>query len=128
MLFSLYLFRMAEIKEILRQTQDEINQHKVESNTGMVDVAPRPHVPENVKTWLEKIEESPGMANPISDPDGQPMMKTAAPEDPRIILPTSRENFLEGFAKKMDDAGKWLSTFLLRVIKMKGGKVKFKEE
>ena len=123
---------MPEVKEnLIQEVGSKIQESELrnkEVKTGMVDVAPRAHVPENVKTWLEKIEMDPGMANPIADDSGQQIMTTTAPQNPKIVLPTTRTSFIGGFKKSFDDAGRWLSTFLLRLIKMKQGNVKFKEE
>ncbi len=121
---------MPEIKETL--LSQEAGNQKLETRIGqdtkMVDVSPRVQVPENVKTWLDKIETDPGMANPIADSSGQQILTTVAPQNPKIVLPTTRTNFISGFKKSFDDAGRWLSTFLLRLIKIKQGNVKFKEE
>jgi len=119
---------MAETKELLNKTETENLRPETRVKPEMVDVAPRTHVPENIKSWLEKIEEDPGMANPISDHQGKTIMSGVAPQNPKIILPISRNTFLGGFKKSINDASRWLSTFLLRLIKMKKGNVKFKEE
>lgn len=120
---------MPENKEILitQETENQKPETRI-SKDGMIDVEARAHVPENVKTWLQKIEMDPTQMKTVNDDAGQPVLKLTAPTDPRVQLPTTRQSFLTGFAKKIDEAGKWLSIFLLRVIKIHGGKVKFKEE
>lgn len=109
-------------KEILRQQQDKNEQKNV-----LLDVEARTKVPENVKSWLQKIETDPVQMRTVNDDSGQPILQTAAPQDPRIVLPITREKFVTGFKKKIDEAGKWLSAFVLRLIKIKEGNVKFKE-
>lgn len=76
-------------------------------------------VPREVKSWMEKVEED------IVTDDSvlQPIATT-----PKIVLPTTRQTFSDGFTKTVGDAGKWLSEFVFRLIKKNGGNVKFKEE
>jgi hypothetical protein len=110
-------------KEILQQTQD-----KNEQKNLLLDVEARTKVPENIKNWLEKIEGDPVQMRTVNDDSGQPLLQTSAPQDPRVVLPITRQKFVAGFKKTIDEAGKWLSTFILRLIKIKEGNVKFKEE
>ena len=121
---------MAESKEILNSTEGlkpNVESRKtVEVMTDLRETSAR--VPHEIKTWLQKIEEDPGMANPISDQSGSQVLTPSAPQNPKVVLPVSRNTFLGGFKKSIDDASRWLSTFLLRLIKMKKGNVKFKEE
>ena len=130
MIYGLYLFCMPENKEIF--TNIESPSVKVEirqPETKLVDLQERQDkVPEQVKSWLQKIETDPGMANPISDSSGQQLITPVPSQTPKVVLPITRTNFVDGFKKTFDDAGRWLSTFLLRLIKMKQGNVKFKEE
>ena len=46
----------------------------------------------------------------------------------KISLSANKKVFTSGFSKPVDDAWRWLSEFILRVIKKNDGKVKFKEE
>lgn len=86
-------------------------------------------LPHEVETWMEKVEKADtSNQQTVTDDNGQPIMKPAAPADPKITLPITRKKFVEGFKKKIDEAGKWLSTFLFKVIKLKKGKVRFQEE
>lgn len=84
-------------------------------------------VPREVKSWMEKVEQDPVLddqgKNNSDDSMLQPIAKT-----PKIILPTDRQTFSDGFNKTVGDAGKWLSEFVFRLIKKNGGNVKFKEE
>ena len=85
-------------------------------------------VPPEIKTWMQRIEEDPVKMQTVSDVSGQPILQPAAPQDPKIQLPISRTKFIGGFKKKIDEAGKWLSIFVFRVIKLNKGKVEFKKE
>ena len=121
---------MAESKERINDKRQPINvestqprESGVMKDVGEVEV----RLPHEVKSWMEKIEEDPGQ-QVVNDNSGQPIMQPVAPTDPRIVLPITRKKFVEGFKKKIDEAGKWLSTFLFKVIKLKRGKIKFQEE
>ncbi len=85
-------------------------------------------VPTEVKTWMRKVEEDPRDLKTVTDDGGQPVLQPAASQNPKIQLPTTRNKFVAGFKKTIDEAGRWLSTFLLKLIKKNDGKVKFKEE
>jgi hypothetical protein len=121
---------MAEIKETLRQIQDKQENEK-RPDTGVVKLDSREtyaRVPPEVKSWMQKLEEDPANMKTVTDDSGQPILQTTAPQNPKIKLPLGRSKFVAGFKKTIDDAGKWLSTFILRLIKKNDGKVKFKEE
>jgi hypothetical protein len=86
-------------------------------------------IPREVDSWLKKVEQETDLndqgqnSNTNDDSILQPITKT-----PKIILPTDRKTFSEGFNKTIGDAGKWLSEFVFRLIKKNKGNVKFKEE
>lgn len=85
-------------------------------------------VPPEVKTWMQKIEEDPGQMKTVHDDSGQPVLTPTPNQNPKIVLPISRAKFVAGFKKKVDEAGRWLSGFLLKLIKKNQGNVKFKQE
>ena len=115
---------MAENKEILNQTP-ESDKNKPE----LTDVQEREgKVPKEIETWMQRIEKDPTKMKTVADVNGRPLLSPAAPQKPVIILPVTRSKFIAGFKKTIDEAGRWLSTFILRFIKIKGGKVKFKEK
>ncbi|MFA6519046.1 MAG: hypothetical protein WCV93_05375 [Candidatus Shapirobacteria bacterium] len=95
----------------------------------MVDLAEntRETVPREVKTWMEKVESDP-VATGISDQNGQPLLTPSDGGTPVIQLPLSRKTFVAGFKKKMNEAGRWLTEFVFRVIKIHKGRVKFREK
>ena len=116
---------MESKEKLIQETRNTMQES---SKDLLQDVEARTHVPESVKSWLEKIEHDPVQMRTVNDDSGQPLLQPSAPQDPRIILPITRKKFVAGFKKTLDEAGKWLSTFILRVIKMKEGNVKFKKE
>jgi len=87
-------------------------------------------IPREVKNWMQKVEEDPILKqnnqkiNGDDDSVLQPIAKTVT----KITLPSDKKTFTEGFSKPVDNAWRWLSEFILRVIKKNEGKVKFKEE
>ena len=91
----------------------------------MTDVSVR--VPETVKTWMQKVEEDPLATKTITDDSGQVVMKPVV-ADPKTKLPTTRNTFLKGLKLDPSSAGRWLSAFVLRLIKIKQGKAEFKKE
>lgn len=88
-----------------------------------------PVVPREVRTWMQKLEEDPQINNQTqtntNDDNG---LQPIAPTVVKISLPTDRKTFTDGFAKPMDQAWRWLSEFVLRIVKQNQGRVKFKEE
>jgi hypothetical protein len=121
-----YTVDMAENKERIIpdgvEKKVEIPLFKVDSRETYA------RVPSEVKSWMQKLEEDPMAMKTVADDSGQPLLQTTAPQNPKIQLPIGRNKFLAGFKKKIDEAGKWLSTFILRLIKKNDGKVRFKEE
>jgi hypothetical protein len=116
---------MAENKEISGQTP-ELLKNKSEE---LVDIRGREEkIPKEIETWMQRIEKDPTKMKTVNDTDGQPLLQPATPQKPVIILPVTRAKFVEGFKKTIDEAGRWLSTFILRFIKVKNGEVKFKEK
>jgi hypothetical protein len=116
---------MAENKERLIETKEGIKDREIKVTEFRRQTE---EAPPEIKKWIERIEEDPTKMQQVNDVDGQPLLQTASPQQPKIVLPITRTTFVAGFKKKVDEASRWLSTFVLRLIKIKGGKVKFKEE
>jgi hypothetical protein len=122
---------MPEIKEIT--DNHEIPQTPVETKNiipEVTDLKQEAPVPREVKTWMEKLEEDPSLNqnNSNSQGDDDSVLKPIAPAVTKITLPTNRTSFTGGFSKPVDEAWRWLSEFILRIIKKNQGRVKFKEE
>ena len=129
---------MPEIKETNNQIEQENKQTTTEiittterrsHETVLTDVRETtPRVPHEVKSWMQKIEEDPGQMKTVHDDSGQPVLVPTPNQNPKVVLPITREKFVEGFKKTVNDASRWLSGFLLKLIKKKKGNVKFKLE
>ena len=84
-------------------------------------------VPREVRNWMEKLEEDPDVGKQAQNTT-DPQLQTTTPGIVKITLPTGRSSFTTGFTKSIDEAWRWLSEFVLRIIKKNQGKVKFREE
>ena len=84
-------------------------------------------VPREVRNWMEKLEEDPDVGKQAQNTT-DPQLQTTTPGIVKITLPTGRSSFTTGFTKSIDEAWRWLSEFVLRIIKKNQGRVKFKEE
>lgn len=117
---------MPEIKE----RNLEISPNTAENKAGIVDIGRenigREPIPREIITWMEKVEQaSTSLPNTIND-DGQTIPTSSNYQDPQTIIPITRKLFIVGFKKTWLDAGRWLSSFWLRFIKIKDGNVTFK--
>ncbi len=124
---------MPEIKEGLPQNETVVEQPQIrQETTVMVDIQEekKVFVPRKVETWMEKIEKDPVITrnNQKSNGDNDSILQPIATAPVKISLSTNKKVFASGFSKPVDDAWRWLSEFILRVIKKNDGKVKFKEE
>lgn len=120
---------MAESKENFLDQKNQSN--LVEKETGLVDLEERkePKAPQEVETWLRKIEKDPTVNQNSKKPgDDDSVLKSIATTVSQVTLPSDRKSFKSGFNKKITEAGRWLSEFILRIIKREKGNVKFKEK
>lgn len=117
----------------LRERNKEIPQNSLETQIKIVDIGRenvgKEPLPREVKTWMEKVEgATPPQNQLINDAQGQPLLTTTTPQNPKITLPVTKSTFTAGFKKTWDDASHWLSVFVLRFIKIKKGNVIFKSD
>ena len=114
-----------------KERNKEISHNQIEADTILVDIGRenigREPVSRKIKTWMEKVEQVPSsQPQQINDDTGQPLLTQINPQDPKIVLPVTRQTFITGFKKSFLDASRWLSVFLFRFIKIKKGNVTFK--
>lgn len=114
---------MAENKEVLNQSPETV----VNKTEGLTDLQSREELPKELRPWIERIENNP-QPQVVNDVNNQPLLQTTVPTKPKIVLPITRQEFVAGFKKKVDEAGRWLSTFILKLIKAKDGDVEFKKD
>lgn len=119
---------MPELNETLKSTPEISPETKsVQSREVLVNRQPEAFAPRAVESFLQKIEKAP-VATPTFDPNGQPQLTASPPTNPKVVLPVTRQTFVNGFRKTFDDVGLWLSHFLFREIKLKDGNVTFKSD
>ena len=120
---------MPENKEIISSQNEQVARQPAEIMRDLQKDR-EVFVPREVKSWMEKVEEDPSLNNQSQkiNGDDDSVLQSVAPAVTKIVLPVNRKNFSEGFNKTMDDAGRWFSEFVFRLIKKNKGNVKFKEE
>lgn len=108
---------MAEMKERLEQKTE-----------GIVDLEElrKAEIPPGVETWMRKVEKA--TTKQAGEAGGVVTLTPTGQTSPRVVVPITRRGFAVGFKKKISDAGRWLSAFIFRLIKIKKGNVEFKEE
>ncbi|MFA5025180.1 MAG: hypothetical protein WC503_01555 [Candidatus Shapirobacteria bacterium] len=116
-----------------RERNKEIPSNPIETQIKIVDIGREnvgsEPIPREIKTWMEKVEQaSSSQPQQVNDDSGQPLLTPIAPQDPKVVLPISRNTFVGGFKKTWLDAGRWLSVFIFRFIKIKKGDVTFKSD
>ncbi len=118
---------MVNSKETLGQPGQELSPNDVKIRDLEDETEVR--LPSNVEGWIEKVEKASetGQKTITDDKTGQTILGPAAPTNPVLVLPVTRSVFAAGLKKTVSDAGRWLSVFVLRVIKKNKGKVKFKK-
>ncbi len=124
---------MPENRErIIPQETNGQQAEKQEVSAVMVDLQKEKDIPipREVKTWMQKVEEDPTLTqnNQKIKGDDDSVLQPIATTVTKITLPGGKKTFTGGFSKPVDNAWRWLSTFILRIIKKNEGKVKFKEE
>lgn len=84
-------------------------------------------VPPEVKTWLRRVEEA--QMPTVKDDNGNLILSPSGVSDvSQKVLPVSKVKFIKLLSTSVNNASRWLGSFILRLIKINGGKVKFKEE
>lgn len=89
-------------------------------------------VPPGVETWMRKIEDDPTITKSGNQQqtkgDDDSILQPIATTVTKITLPTTKKTFAGGFSQPTDNAWRWLTTFIFRIIKKSKGNVEFKEE
>lgn len=122
---------MPEIKEGLqKETEKQPSQPETRQVVPEItDLKESITIPRGLESWMQKIEEDPTVQKQKSN-TGQSddsILQPIATTVTKISLPVNKRTFLGGFSKPVDQAWKWLSTFILRIIKKNKGNVKFNE-
>ena len=120
---------MAERKEELVNNQT-IEQDRRRETIKIIDrLVPRDRRDHEVDSWLEKIERNPAQIQDQQMGSTATNLQAVSQKGNDIYqVPITKRNFVDGFKQSLDEAAKWLSVFILRIVKKKQGKVKFKQE
>lgn len=115
----------------IRERDKEIPQNPLENKIKLIDIGQdnigREPLSREVKTWMQKVEEASSTTQSVvNDDQGQPILSPSTPINPKVVIPITRQTFVSGFKKSFQDAGRWLSVFFLRFIKIKKGNIIFK--
>lgn len=91
----------------------------------MTDLQPEKEeaLPKNIESWLDRYEKSGSGVSQVNDDGSQ-----QSTGDPIVKIPGSKKSFARNLKKPVSEAGKWLSTFIMKLIKMKEGRVEFEEK
>ena len=108
-------------KEILNRIFSEGEKFPVEE-TGV-----EPEINKEVKPLIQKVEEEIYLSKPIMDDYGQPLVSPPAPQQPKIVLPVTKTAYLYGLTQKVTESIRWLAEWCLRLVKIFGGKITFRE-
>lgn len=122
---------MPEIKEVVNPIETPQPSVEIRKITpDIIDLKQETTIPREVKTWMQKLEEDPILRqnNQNSQTNDDSALKPISSTPTRITLPTDKTTFTTGFSKPVNSAWRWLSEFILRIIKKNQGNVKFKEE
>lgn len=101
-----------------------------EKPINIVDVQKTEHLSNEVKDWMERVETNNIQTDIMSDlvEKANEIKTNTQTKNDLTTLPVSKSTFTAGFKSSIQEAHRWLSEFILRTIKLKKGKVQFKEE
>ena len=117
---------MVNSKETIQRHDQEVGQTDVRIRD--LEAETKVRLPTNIEGWIEKIEKAGEVKQKTvtDDKTGQAVLGPAAPTNPVIVLPVTKSVFASGLKKSVSEAGRWLSVFVLKIIKKNKGRVKFK--
>lgn len=120
-----------EVKEVINNSESsqELGGIAGRAPEQIIDLKENVTVPREVASWLEELEKGEDLnQNNTGAKSDDSVLQPIATTITKITLPTNRASFTGGFSKPINQAWRWLSEFVLRIIKKNQGKVKFKEE
>lgn len=110
-----------------KNEKEILNELFSEQEKFPVRVESEPEINLEVKSLVQKIEEDVVLRKPVMDNYGQPIVSAAAPQNPKIVLPISRNSYTLGLTKKISESIRWLAEWCFRLIKVFGERASFKE-
>ncbi len=110
-----------------KNEKEILNELFFEQEKFPVEVEGEPNIKPEVKPFVQKIEEDVVLNKPVMDNYGQPIVSPAAPQNPKIVLPISKNSYTLGLTKKISESLRWLAEWCFRLIKIFGERASFKE-
>lgn len=86
-----------------------------------------PEIDKENASYIQKVEQEIYLSKPITDDAGQPMVSSQVLPTPTIILPTTKQKYLDGLKQKVVDSVRWLAEWCGRLLKIFGAKATFKD-
>ena len=80
--------------------------------------------------YVEKVEKEVELKKPVIGPQGQVLVTAASAQQPKIVLPVSRQTYLnpKNWHLPVTMAIRWLLTWIKRIMKMYPGGTAFPNE
>lgn len=77
--------------------------------------------------YIQRVEKEVELEKPITDGQGQILITSPAAQQPKIVLPVSRQSYLnpKNWHQPVTFALRWLLTLTKRIIKMYPGRTTF---
>lgn len=108
-------------KEILNRLFSEQTKYPI------IDAEPNPKVEKEVQEYIEKVEKEAELTKPITDNFGQILVSPPAPQQPKIVLPVTENQYLFGLTQKITESIRWLAVWCQRLLKIFGPRAIFRE-
>jgi len=105
----------------------EKNEKEILNELFSVRVEGEPPIRQEIESLVEKIEDNVVLNKPVMDNYGQPIVSPAAPQNPKIVLPISRNSYALGLTRKISESIRWLAEWCFRLVKIFGERASFKE-
>lgn len=86
-----------------------------------------PEISKEIEPLVEKLEKEIYLSKPVTDDSGAPLVSASAPQQPTIVLPVTKTAYFYGLTQKVTESIRWLAEWCLRLIKIFGDKINFRE-
>lgn len=86
-----------------------------------------PSIDKEIEPLVEKLEKEIYLSKPVTDDSGAPLVTAPTSQQPTIILPVTKTAYFYGLTQKVTESIRWLTEWCLRLIKIFGDKITFRE-
>lgn len=105
---------------------------QVGDNVPLVQYKEEEKIPENVESWIERINTADDVTLPKAVTDDEDNVLVAEPPvtviNDAIILPLTEEEMKKGLKHKIEDSFRWLAEWMKKIIRGNDGKAFYREE